>query len=126
MNWNKLKKNHQNPHKQSLDEITSLEKNIKAKGGDPSQYSSISADGLKKKFDEINNKINQKTEGLKKEYEKQSQNEKLLEEYNKLALEYVSWSNDVLKQIMADHSGSLEEQLKSLKKIGEEAIKKKW
>jgi len=61
-----IKKNHQGPHKQSLDDILVLEKNIKANGGDPSQYSSISADGLKKKYEDINNKINQKTEGLKK------------------------------------------------------------
>jgi len=58
-----------------------LKKNIKANGGDPSQYSSISADGLKKKYDDINGKINQKNEGLKKEFEKQSKNEKLIEEY---------------------------------------------
>jgi len=35
--------------KKSLEEIEALEKGIKEKGGDPSQYSNISASGLKKK-----------------------------------------------------------------------------
>jgi len=34
--------------KKSLEEIEALEKGIKEKGGDPSQYSNISASGLKK------------------------------------------------------------------------------
>jgi len=75
-----IKKLHVDEHKKSIDQITNLEKNIKDNGGDPSQYSSISAGGLKKKkFDDIDNKIKQKEEALKKEHDKQSKNEKLLE-----------------------------------------------
>jgi len=44
-----IKKKHDG-HKNSLEEITNLEKSIKDNGGDPSQYSSISAGGLKKKI----------------------------------------------------------------------------
>jgi len=119
-----IKKLHVDEHKKSLDQITNLEKNIKDNGGDPSQYSSISAGGLKKKFDDIDNKIKQKEEALKKEHDKQSKNEKLLEEYNKIANDYVQWSDGVLKSLTQEGTGSLEEQLKKLKSEGEVAIKK--
>jgi len=119
-----IKKDHEGNSKKSLDEIENLEKGIKEKGGDPSQYSNISASGLKKKFDDISNKIKQKQDTLKKEIEKQKNNEKILADYNSVANGYSKWSETALKEIMADKSGTLEEQIKELKKLGEATIKK--
>jgi len=61
---NDIEKIHQTDRKQNLDEITQLEKTIKDAGGDPSQYSNISSSGLKKKYDEIDQKIKQKKRSI--------------------------------------------------------------
>jgi len=53
-------KNHTDNRIKELEEITKLEKSIIEAGGDPTQYSNISAGGLKKKYDEIHGKMNQK------------------------------------------------------------------
>jgi len=58
-----------------------------------------------------------------KEKEKQFLHEKILADYNNIANEYSKWSESTLKEIKSDLSGSLEEQLKALKQIGEKAMK---
>jgi len=48
---------------------------------------------------------------------------KILDDYNTIANEYNKWSDSALKEITADLSGALEDQLKALKQIGEKALK---
>jgi len=117
-------KNHTDNRIKELEEITKLEKSIIEAGGDPTQYSNISAGGLKKKYDEIHGKMNQKKEALTKEHEKQLKHEKLLQDFNKSANEYAIWSDKTLKQLMAEDHEKPEELLKNIKKIAVEALKK--
>jgi len=91
--------------------------------GDPSQFSNITAKELEKFYSQISDKIKQKQQAIKKEFDTQTRNEKLLDDYNKIANDYVSWSDKILKQIMEEHKGKLEEQLADLRKLGASAMK---
>jgi len=63
---NDLGEIHNKDRKDNLTEIISLEKSIKDAGGDPSQFSNITAKELEKIHSQISDKIKQKQQAIKK------------------------------------------------------------
>jgi DNA repair exonuclease SbcCD ATPase subunit len=105
----------------SVTEMSNIHKQISDKGENPQTYTTLTLDGLSSKYDALKNEFATKKEAIATEKQKQEENVKLISEFTTEFGAYQDFVTKTSDEVENISSGSLEEQLKSVKDLAEKA-----